>query len=1333
MHALLLAASQSPGARLVWIFVMLVSASKCFRMAVRPRTHAACCVALGLVPCAWLLFSMFGLINSLLADGSKAKFAVMVAFMTLGGLTLLAAVVLAVIGLIHYSAHEEDYGQGRAQAVWAIVLAFVVASLVGVGVVLGVRDSAPKPVADAGETVNFTAANFRYKPPSRPWVAIDAKKLNPLAKVALVRSNPQMAFCVLGEEVGYVLDDPEAVRELALAELRAKGSEVELVSVEPFTQGGLTWLHYVAHATLPIGRMTYHCLVLFQNGFVYQVVSFTQQEDEALLASEISRLMRGFSLIDPARYAGSISVHGEFVSRYHGYALPALELPWQRWTEDELVQDFPEAEVAVSYGEQGYLGVVPLHLAGQRLPFAALVRVLLSAMHIDPGDEALVLVDERDAGADGHFRRTYAYRSEQNGSIQAYRLQVVRSPERALLVAAWWLEGDQDTEERFAKLIDQLELRQMQPCDPNVDLEGRDESWHATAYRRLGDWFSERKEYADAVEWYRRSYACLPSALALTRWLDALREAEGAEAALKVVAERQADYPDDTAVQAWWAYLNAQAGDRELAVEVYARAFAAGLDNKWDAIDYAHLLRDLDRLDEALRFLEGFQDGTPDPEVTAAHAKLLAATDLDQALALVETRDPQGARFADLRLELYHEAGLYTKAVELGRARVEQGQANGMTHYRLGRSLLKLRWLQQAREEFELALRLGTDNDATVRKFLDHVESMLGQGNRDAIRDPIDPVAFPPALLAATSGSGGDGRTEGARYLLRTRAVRFVAGEELRETIHLRLEILDEAAAATFSTMTFDIDPALERMCVNQLLIRDAQGQVVVEGDPGEHYLTAGDDADSDMVLNITVPGLLPGRVVDLVVTRERRDPPERLEQLRHCFSLSQPAAIHGFYVEADPEQLAWEGNPLAPPVHALPNGLAWVASAPPRYVWERLQPNYWYYLPAVYVVGKSTWADVGTRYLERLAERLATPEEVAAIASEIVTEDMEATARVDALADHVRGMLTYKAIEFGVRGLVPPESTKTLERLYGDCKDHALLLYQLLHAAGVPAHLALVNARGTPVLPELPSLDPFDHMVVYVPGVRGGQLVDTTDKELGTAASPVPFGLGGARALVLDPEGPKLIETSPYSESRLRLRRRIQLDQHDLVVEERLELRGYYAGWLRGSLRGVAPEEARRVVEELLNDPSLQIEALELEHVEAIAEPLGVDLRYRVRDAVHEIDGVRVGTLPAAFERSYLVPRDETRQGPFEYDYPLALEGEVELVGASLVDPEPLDAQGLLVCRAQAQAIEGGVRLTYAATRPSGRWDASRWQGLREEAEALLGALRCRFRAGGD
>jgi len=56
------------------------------------------------------------------------------------------------------------------------------------------------------------------------------------------------------------------------------------------------------------------------------------------------------------------------------------------------------------------------------------------------------------------------------------------------------------------------------------------------------------------------------------------------------------------------------------------------------------------------------------------------------------------------------------------------------------------------------------------------------------------------------------------------------------------------------------------------------------------------------------------------------------------------------------------------------------------------------------------------------------------------------------------------------------------LSNRYGDCKDKAVLLKALLKARGIDSSLVLTSLGGQFGLPELPTLDVFNHAVLYLP-----------------------------------------------------------------------------------------------------------------------------------------------------------------------------------------------------------------------------------------------------------
>jgi hypothetical protein len=119
---------------------------------------------------------------------------------------------------------------------------------------------------------------------------------------------------------------------------------------------------------------------------------------------------------------------------------------------------------------------------------------------------------------------------------------------------------------------------------------------------------------------------------------------------------------------------------------------------------------------------------------------------------------------------------------------------------------------------------------------------------------------------------------------------------------------------------------------------------------------------------------------------------------------------------------------------------------------------------------------------------------------------------RIEALAGFARRQVRYVAVEVGIGGYRPHSPQQVMERLWGDCKDKALLLVDLLKEAGIEAYPAL--ARLDPdgrVDRDFPSPYQFNHMIVAVPAaglglekdapVAGGYLFLDATQETGGLA----------------------------------------------------------------------------------------------------------------------------------------------------------------------------------------------------------------------------------------
>ena len=129
------------------------------------------------------------------------------------------------------------------------------------------------------------------------------------------------------------------------------------------------------------------------------------------------------------------------------------------------------------------------------------------------------------------------------------------------------------------------------------------------------------------------------------------------------------------------------------------------------------------------------------------------------------------------------------------------------------------------------------------------------------------------------------------------------------------------------------------------------------------------------------------------------------------------------------------------------------------------------------------TWRGVGAWY-SRLVNNPEPRSTAAEKLAESLTGDAETNReRLVILADYAKKSIRYEAVEIGEGGWVPSSADQVLKRGWGDCKDKAQLLVEMLRAVGIPSHLVLLRAgRKAQIDVNFPSTLGFNHCITAVP-----------------------------------------------------------------------------------------------------------------------------------------------------------------------------------------------------------------------------------------------------------
>ena len=295
-----------------FVFLSLAAlAVKCFSIARRPNANAKCAISLGMAICALIVAALAGMVGGL----SPTLHALMI----LGGLislmAIIAAAVLAIIGLVEYGNRERQYTQGRAQAIWTLSLSFLFMCFVMIGAsrkfqqVLLNSQAAKTNQPTAGQWLVFDNFNFKIRAPGdgKPWVQWDAKKLNKNATVAFAHTDPQVFFIIVAENTetspGMTTD---GLAEIAKANLRSRTLALQILKENPVRRQGLDGVQMDSDAQIQAYHLFYRHWLFATNGYIYQLIAWGGIDDAAAVCDRSEELFSAFNLIDAQRQSAQI-------------------------------------------------------------------------------------------------------------------------------------------------------------------------------------------------------------------------------------------------------------------------------------------------------------------------------------------------------------------------------------------------------------------------------------------------------------------------------------------------------------------------------------------------------------------------------------------------------------------------------------------------------------------------------------------------------------------------------------------------------------------------------------------------------------------------------------------------------------------------------------------------------------------------------------------------------------------------------------------------------------------------------------------------------------------
>ncbi len=1235
----------------------------------------------------------------------------------------------------------------RSIVVFVIAMVFLLAacgSVEGPSSALGPSPSSPSgaaalPVAAPIEAKEW---NFRYRIQDPHWIPIDRHPAVPNARFVMSHEEQPVWFAIAVDPDPKDGTTPEAIARTFGEQIAATGAVAHPVGAEPLTLDGIAG--FVSEWVVSLGSESARYLVWVgsHGGSFYRLFAWADAAPGEPRTTELMHTaLAGFSILDRNGAAGPggalVTLHR---SAAFGYSVDLREEGWREWTEVQ--EALPGADWGAVRSDTAVLAVMPYVLADTGLPRSAVEDALIELLGRQRPAEFRSLSIGDLQGIE------FEYDDMSGGRALHYRVHVLVAKDRAFLNLAW---ADL-REEGGAASLSVLDRIRYEPVAADVlprveSLPPARQRAHGRLLHALGVRLTERAATGRAMPILEQAARLVPddpnvlASLVLTSIL-AGRHVE----ALAALDATPIDLERTPQLIAYRAVARARVGAKDAARADFAAAFAAGVEDEGFFELWMELLLDSNRADEALQQLDRRIDRTRSARLRGIRARVLRITgDLDGAAdelrSLVET-EPWNRALHRERIDVLHEQKAHEAALAACREALESVGPTAEFHVLAARSLQALGRIREAREALEQALALEPD-DLVVRQSLEYLSTSIGEGANSLVRRQLEPVPIPAEVSRGKGVTPSDAEIEayGAWYRRWVQGVRFEAGKELRRTTELEIIIASRNGVVPFASFEIDFQPLAEELYVNRLEVHDETGAVIARGDPSQFYVLDSQQlggTTSVKKLHVPVPGVRPGVTIDFVYTKRERRPPREFPLVDQVFTARVPVAWAALYIAGDIADLSWNSSPALRRDQDR-NAVWWSLTAVPAYPLEPLQQRPEQFLPRVVVASAGQrWEVVARNYLDDLKDLLPAPEEVARLAEQNASEDATVDERARAIAATVQQRLAYKALEFGPRARIPPPSDETLHRAFGDCKDHALLIVQMMRSAGIDADLALVNL-GKDVDASLPSLDQFDHMIAYCADCQRQRFFDATGKDLPLGVD-APLGLAGKTALILDAENPRLEQIPEHDEAyHWAVEERVVqvTSDGDLEIHETLRVQGVYASALRQMLRGNRPGHAREVVQNLLGkDAARALRTVEVSHLDEPDEPLRIDVESRVPLQFSVTPRALVGRLPVSWARTLIgIPPVESRVSPFTIPVPVRFSSRTRVSApagydvSSELDLEPDGADGadgaFVAWRGSRATDADGFVVGFELERASGDFSPKRYGQLFDETERALAFLQ--------
>lgn len=183
-------------------------------------------------------------------------------------------------------------------------------------------------------------------------------------------------------------------------------------------------------------------------------------------------------------------------------------------------------------------------------------------------------------------------------------------------------------------------------------------------------------------------------------------------------------------------------------------------------------------------------------------------------------------------------------------------------------------------------------------------------------------------------------------------------------------------------------------------------------------------------------------------------------------------------------------------------------------------------------------------------------------ITSELIKDVSNTEEKIKRIYYFVQDKINYIAFEDGLNGFIPRDAINVYLKKYGDCKDMANILNEMLHYANIPSYLTWIGTRKKPYsYYDVPTPIADNHMITVVKVDNEYKFLDATAKYL-TYGYPSPFIQGKEALLGIDNDNFEIVKVPEVEAemNKLHITSIFTIDDENLSFDgtHKAELSGY-------------------------------------------------------------------------------------------------------------------------------------------------------------------------------